>query len=197
MRERRVWPCLRKPRQNASPETRPHERISMPAATGSRAGQDHPAWQILLSMSCPWGGSGSRLARKRSGRERARFLSSVARRFGADCLLKVFGFLTAAGAKFCEDGALFLGLFHIAGLDIKLAEVFAGGLVIRLEFQRLGIVGQRRLDVAGLAQGIAQQIVDVGLLYVLGEVPQFRERGGGVLCLYLGADGGEIGRVGR
>ena len=70
--------------------------------------------------------------------------------------MKIFAFLAAAGAKFCQDSELFLGLFHVAGFDIKLAEVFTGGLVIRLEFKRLGVVGQRRLDVAGLAQGIAQ-----------------------------------------
>jgi hypothetical protein len=105
-------------------------------------------------------------------------LSSVARRLGVDCLLQVVAFLAAAGAEFCQDGKLFLGLIHIAGFDIEFAEVFAGGLVFRLQFKRLGVVGQRRLDVAGLALGIAEQIVDIGLLGVLGKVPQFRERDG-------------------
>jgi hypothetical protein len=78
----------------------------------------------------------------------------------------LFALFAAAGAKFRQDGELFLGLRNIAGFDIKLAEVFAGRLVVRLQFQRLGVIGQRRFEVAGLAQGEAEQVVDVGLLGV-------------------------------
>src|SRR4029077_8058217 len=49
--------------------------------------------------------------------------SSIARRFGADCLLKVFALFAAARAEFRQDGELFLGLLHIAGFDIEFAEV--------------------------------------------------------------------------
>ncbi len=82
----------------------------------------------------------------------ARLGHSIACRFGTDCLLQVFALFAAARAEFRQDGELLLGLFHIAGLDIKLAEILAGRLVIRLQFQRLGVIGQRGFEVAGLAQ---------------------------------------------
>ena len=63
-----------------------------------------------------------------------------------------------------------LGLLHIAGLDIELAEILAGRLVVWLELESLSVIGQRRFEVAGLAQGEAEQIVDIGLLDVLGKI---------------------------
>jgi hypothetical protein len=44
--------------------------------------------------------------------------------------------------------------------------------VVRLQFQRLGIVGERGSEIAGLAQGEPKQIIDVGLLSIFGQVPQ-------------------------
>ncbi len=57
--------------------------------------------------------------------------------------------------------------------------------MIRLEFKRLGVVGERRLVVARLAKREAEQIADIGLLDVLGEIPQFGESGGIVLASIL------------
>src|SRR5271163_1467200 len=123
--------------------------------------------------------------------------SSIACRFGADCLLKVFTLFAAARAEFRKDSKLLLGLLNIAGLDIELAEVLAGRLVVWLELQCLGVIGQRRFEVAGLAQGEAKQIVDIGLLDVLGKIPQLRESGGIVLGLDLGADRSQVRCIGR
>src|SRR5271168_3376657 len=123
--------------------------------------------------------------------------SSIACRFGADCLLKVFTLFAAARAEFRKDGKLLLGLLNIAGLNIELAEILAGRLVVRLKFQCLGVIGQRRFEVAGLAQGEAKQIVDIGLLDVLGKIPQLRESGGVVLGLDLGADRSQVRCIGR
>src|SRR5271168_264640 len=103
--------------------------------------------------------------RKRASKRPLR--SSIACRFGTDGLLKVCTLFAAAWAEFRQDGKLFLGLLDIAGLDIELAEILASSLVIWLQFQRLGVIGQRRFEVAGLAQGEAEQIVDIGLLDVL------------------------------
>src|ERR1700730_2538556 len=134
---------------------------------------------------------------ERSGRVNARFGSSIAGRFGADYLLKVFALFAAAGAEFRQDGELLLGLLHIAGLDIELAEILAGRLVVWLELESLSVIGQRRLEVAGLAQGEAEQIVDIGLLDVLGKIPQLRKSGGIVLGLDLGADRSQVRCIGR
>src|SRR4029077_20423654 len=85
--------------------------------------------------------------------------SSIACRFGADCFLKVFALVAAAGTEFRQDGELFLWLLHIAGLNIELAEVLAGSLVVWLQFQRLRVIGERGFEVAGLTQGKTEQIV--------------------------------------
>src|SRR6476660_2166338 len=61
--------------------------------------------------------------------------SSITRRFGADCFLKVFALFAAARAEFRQDGELFLGLLHIAGLDIELAEILAGRRVVWLKLE--------------------------------------------------------------
>src|ERR1700730_5695423 len=96
-------------------------------------------------------------------------LLSVTRRFGADHLLKILAFLAAAGAELRQNRELFPGLLHIAGFDIELAEVFAGSLMLGLHLQRLGVVGQRCLEVAGFAQREAEEIINVGVLDVLRE----------------------------
>src|SRR4051812_28086937 len=78
-----------------------------------------------------------------SGRATARFRrpASVACRLGADRLLQVLAFLAAGGTELCQHGELLPGLVDVAGLDIKLAEIFASRLVLRLHLDRLGIVG--------------------------------------------------------
>src|SRR5580693_2886842 len=90
-------------------------------------------WLLLLS------------AREKRASERPP-RSSIAGRFRADCFLKVFALFAAARAEFRQDGELFLGLLHIAGFDIEFAEVLASSLVIWLQFQRLGVIGQRRFE---------------------------------------------------
>ena len=80
----------------------------------------------------------------------------------------------------------------MARLDIELAEIFACGLVVGLQVESLGVVRKRRCVVARLAKREAKQIVDVGVLRVLGEIAQFGERRLVVLRLYLGAHRGEI-----
>src|SRR3984885_15452751 len=139
----------------------------MRATGGSRARQ-HSRGLIFPGLCPSIGSYCSQL--ERSGRVNARFGSSIAGRFGADCLLKVFALFAAAGAEFRQDGELFLGLLHIAGLDIELAEVLAGSLVVWLKFKRLGVVSERSFEVAGLAQGEPEQIVDIGLLGIFGQI---------------------------
>ena len=90
---------------------------------------------------------------------------------GADCFLKVFTLFAAARAEFRQDSELFLRLVHIAGLDIELAEVLAGSLVVWLQFQRLGVIGERGFEIAGLTQGKTEQIVDISLLGIFGPSP--------------------------
>ena len=49
-------------------------------------------------------------------------------------------------------GAVEVGLGHVVGLDIELAQIFVRRLVVGLKLERLGVVGERSLVVAGLAQ---------------------------------------------
>ena len=88
--------------------------------------------------------------------------------------------------------------FSILPVCIELAEILAGRLVVRLELQCLGVIGQRRFEIAGLAQGEAEQIVDIGLLLdFFGKIAQLRESGGIVLRLDLGADRSQVRCIGR
>ena len=80
------------------------------------------------------------------------FLSSVARRFCVDGALKVFAFFATDRTQARQNVELLLGLRDVSGFDIELAKVFACGFALWLELQRLRVVGQRGLEVAGLAK---------------------------------------------
>ena len=84
-----------------------------------------------------------------------------AARLGGDRLLEVRTFLAAAGTELPERGELVPGLGHVAHLDIQFAEILACRLIVRLQLEGFRVVGQRRLEIAGLAQGEAEQVVDI------------------------------------
>src|SRR5271156_6441956 len=120
----------------------------MRATDGWRARQHSRALNFVFPGPCPSSTPIPSARRKKRASDRP-LRSSIACRLGADCLLKIFALFAAAGTEFLKGGKLFLGLVDIAGLDIELAEIFAGCLVVWLELQSLGVVGQRRFEVAG------------------------------------------------
>src|SRR5580692_12396108 len=87
-----------------------------------------------------------------------------------DRLFEILAFVAARRAELRQHGKLFLRFVHVSCLDEELAKIFARGFVVRLQVERLRVVGKRRRVVARLAEGEAQEIVNVGVLVVLGEV---------------------------
>jgi hypothetical protein len=64
--------------------------------------------------------------------------------------LQVLKFLAAGRAKLLQRGHLFFRLRHLARVDIEFTEIFTCRLVIGLQLERLGVVGERRPVVTGL-----------------------------------------------
>src|ERR1700754_4129595 len=60
-----------------------------------------------------------------------------------DRLFKIAAFLASRGAKLRQRCKLFLRLVHVACFHEELAEIFARSLVVRLQVERLRVVGKR------------------------------------------------------
>ena len=99
--------------------------------------------------------------------------------------MQVFKLFAAIGTKPCQRRHLLVCLVHFPGFNVEFTEIFAGGLVIGLELQGLGIIGQRCLEITGLAQCVAEKVVDVGLWTVFGQPSQLLQSAGIIFCCDL------------
>jgi len=68
--------------------------------------------------------------------------------------LQIFQFLAASRTDFLEQRNVFLGLLHLPGLNVKLAQILKRALVLGIEVERLFVEGIGLLVVAGLAQAL-------------------------------------------
>src|SRR5262249_55131604 len=79
----------------------------------------------------------------------------------------VFQFLAALRAEFLQQHNVLTCLCQLSGLDIELAKVFEGTLVVWVEVERLLVESVGGLGITALAQAEAQQVIDVGVLHTV------------------------------
>src|ERR1700722_6145040 len=119
-------------------------------------------------------------------------VGSVGCRFAGDRSLQILALVAACWAELRQRRELLLRLVDVSRLDIELAEIFARCLVVGLQVESLGVIRERGRVVARLAKCEAEQIVDVGVLGVFGEIAQFGQGALVVLGLYLCAHWGQV-----
>src|SRR5262245_13736131 len=109
-------------------------RATSTAALETRSAGQSIVFDIILSD----------FQEEEAGGRQARRLPSVA---GAlvDDLFKVFALFATVGAELLQSGELLLGLFHSPGLDVEFAQIFPRRFMVRIEFERLGVIGVGRL----------------------------------------------------
>src|SRR5581483_9935566 len=142
---------------------RPGVPIATPASSASCS-----AWTRRRPMPCcrsstpglrSWRASREEARRRCADSQTAPAARSLLRRREpclAHGLLQVLALLAARWAQAGEDGEVLPGLVRLPGLDVELAQVFVGALVIGVEVERLAVVGERARVVARLAQREAQ-----------------------------------------
>src|SRR5207302_2285763 len=79
-------------------------------------------------------------------------------------LLQVSVFLAGKKAQLVEPRKVLLGLRKIVHHEIGLADVLVRSPVPGVEAQRLVVVLERKVEVAGLAPGVAEVILRVGVV---------------------------------
>ncbi len=103
-------------------------------------------------------------------------------------------FVAAEEADVVQRRQMLLGLGQIAGLQIGLADVFVRALVLRIEGQRRLVGGEGRVEIAPVAQRIAEKVVGVGVLRIGGHGLSQQRHGTGEILGFGGlAPGHEVG----
>src|SRR6266545_5035454 len=109
-----------------------------------------------------------------------------------DGLLEILVLLAGDEADPLQGGEVLLGLGQVVGHEVRLTEVLVGAAMAGIELQRAPVMREGGLELAALAVGIAEVVLDVGVARVAkdsrGKQP---DRGIPV----LGRDGRFPGRV--
>src|SRR5260221_6483011 len=82
---------------------------------------------------------------------------------------EVFVFLAGDEADLPQGGELLLRFLHVVRQEISLAQVFARAAMARVELERALVVLEGGIELPGIAIGVTEEILDVGVAIVLQE----------------------------
>src|SRR6266850_11820 len=84
-----------------------------------------------------------------------------------NCFFEVLVFLAGDEADLPQGGELLLRLLHLVRQEIGLAQVFARAAMARVELERALLMLERGIELPGVAIGVTEEILDVGVAIVL------------------------------
>src|SRR6267154_652888 len=84
-------------------------------------------------------------------------------------LFEVFVFFAGHEADLPQGGELLLRFLHVVRQEVSLAQVFARAAMARVELERAPVVFERGIELPGIAVGVSEEILDVGVAIVLQE----------------------------